>query len=100
MKIAVVLRLRQLRNTTLGDFPMNKPEKYKLFVDGDKYEWDENTITGVQLRELAGIPDNVQIFQAVPGQPDIEISDETVIDLKAHHGPVKLSTQSPGSQAG
>ena len=79
---------------------MSKPKEYKLFVDGDKYESSESTISGAQLRDLAGIPDNVQIFQAVPGQPDIVVNDETVVDLENHHGPVKFSTQSPGSQAG
>lgn len=79
---------------------MNKPENYKLLIDGDKYEWDDSLITGAQLRELAGIPGNVQIFQHVPGEPDIEIQNSTEINLEAHHGLVKFSTQSPGSQAG
>lgn len=79
---------------------MNKPENYKLLVDGDMYEWGESTITGTQLSELAGIPDNVQIFQHVPGEPDIEVQNNTEINLQEHHGVVKFSTQSPGSQAG
>jgi len=79
---------------------MNKPTGFKVFVDGDKYEWDQNTITGSQLRGLASIPENVLIFLAVPGQPDTEIGDDTVINLEEHHGPAKFSTQSPGSQAG
>lgn len=79
---------------------MNKPNEYKLFVDGDKYEWGDGSISGLQLRELAAIPDSVQIFQHIPGKPDIEIQNSTVINLEEHHGPVKFSTQSPGSQAG
>lgn len=79
---------------------MNKPKRFELFVDGEKYEWEKNTITGAELRDLAGIPDSAQIFQHVPGKPDIEIKNDTVVDLEKHHGPVKFSTQSPGSQAG
>lgn len=79
---------------------MSKPEKYLLFVDGDKYEWTEETISGSQLRQLAAIPQNVQIFEHVPDQPDVLIGDSTVINLEEHHGPVKFSTQAPGSQAG
>jgi hypothetical protein len=79
---------------------MAKPEKFLLFVDGDKYEWDKPTITGAQLRVLAAIPENAQIFLHVPGKPDIEIKNDTPVDLAKHPSPERFSTQSPGSQAG
>jgi Multiubiquitin len=79
---------------------MNQPKKFELFVDGEKYEWPNSTITGEDLRKLAGIPESAQIFEHVPGKPDIEIKNNTVVNLEKHHGPVKFSTQSPGSQAG
>lgn len=75
-------------------------EKIMLFVDGDKYEWDKDTITGAQLRTLAAIPQNAQIFLKVPGKPDLPVNNDTTIDLHKHHGPARFSTQSPGSQAG
>lgn len=72
-----------------------------LFVDGDKYEWNDNKITGAQLRQLAGIPQNALIFLKVPGKPDVQILDDTTeINLKAHQGDPHFTTQSPGSQAG
>lgn len=79
---------------------MNESKKFELFVDGDKYDWDKPTINGSQLRTLAGIPANAEIFEHVPGRPDLEIKNDTVVDLAKHHGPVRFSTQSPGSQAG
>lgn len=79
---------------------MNHPKKFDVFVDGDKYEWDKSTITGAELRVLARIPESAQIFEHVPGKPDIPINNDTVVDLAKHHGAVKFSTQSPGSQAG
>lgn len=79
---------------------MNHPKKYELFVDGDKFEWEKNTISGAELRVLAGIPDNAEIYMKVPGKPDATVTNDTVIDLDKHHGPAKFSTQSPGSQAG
>jgi hypothetical protein len=79
---------------------MSKPEKFLIFVDTEKYEWDKPTITGAQIRVLAAVPENVQIFLAVPGKPDQEILNDTEVDLAAHHGPARFSTQSPGSQAG
>ena len=79
---------------------MSKPEQFLILVDNDKYEWDRPTITGAQLRVLAAVPENVQIFLHVPGKPDEEIQNGTVVDLAAHHGPARFSTQSSGSQAG
>ena len=79
---------------------MNHPKKYELFVDGDKYEWEKSTISGAELRVLAGIPDSAEIFLKVPGKPDDVVTNDTVVDLDMHHGPAKFSTQSPGSQAG
>lgn len=75
----------------------NRPE---LFIDNERYEWDKDTITGAELRELGSLPDEVQIFWKIPGQPDQEIKDDTVVDLRKHPGPDRFSTQSVGSQAG
>lgn len=75
-------------------------ETFLLFVDGDKYEWSKAAITGAELRVLAGIPQNAQIYLKVPSKPDAPISDQTSTDLAGHHGPPRFSTQSPGSQAG
>jgi predicted component of type VI protein secretion system len=75
-------------------------DNFLVFVDGDKYEWEKGTITGAELRMLAAIPQNAQIFLKVPGKPDEPVNDGTTIDLSKHHGPARFSTQSPGSQAG
>ena len=75
-------------------------EKILLFVDGDKYEWEKATITGAELRVLAGIPQSAQIFLKVPSKPDQPIGDQDSIELVERHGPARFSTQSPGSQAG
>ena len=71
-----------------------------LFIDGDRYTWEHDTITGAQLRVLGGIPEGVDIFLQVPGKPDQPIANDTSVNLKEHHGPARFSTQSPGSQAG
>lgn len=75
----------------------NKPD---LFIDNERYHWDKDTITGAEIRTLASLPDDVQIFHKVPGQPDSEIKNDTVVDLAARPGPDRFSTQSVGSQAG
>lgn len=78
---------------------MNR-EKFLVFVDGDKYEWEQSTISGAELRVLAAIPQSAQIYLKVPGKPDEPVENNTTIDLAVHHGPARFSTQSPGSQAG
>jgi hypothetical protein len=79
---------------------MDKDKGFLLFIDHDRYTWDQDTITGAQLRVLGAIPDGVEIFLQVPGKPDDQIFDNSVVNLKEHHGPAKFSTQSRGSQAG
>jgi Multiubiquitin len=75
----------------------NRPE---LFVDNERYDWESDTITGIQLRELGSLPEDVEIYLKVPGQPDQPVENDTVIDLSEHKGPARFSTQNPGSQAG
>jgi len=75
----------------------NRPD---VIVDNEGYEWDQNTITGAQLRVLASLPADVDIFHKVPGHPDQEVKDNTVVDLTLQKGPDRFSTQPVGSQAG
>lgn len=77
-----------------------KSKAPELFVDNDPYQWDKTTITGAELRTLAGIPQSAEIYQKIPGQPDRRVLDDTTVDLAEHPGPERFSTQSPGSQAG
>lgn len=77
-----------------------KSQKPEFFVDNEKHQWPNSTITEAELRALAGVPDGVQIFQEIPGQRDFEILPGTVIDLTAHALPERFSTQATGSQAG
>ena len=82
--------------STERHLPPNPPE---LFIDNQPYDWNKPIITGSQIRKLGGLPDDVQIFQKVPGKPDRQIKDETVVDLKKP-GPERFSTQAVGSNAG
>jgi hypothetical protein len=77
----------------------DQPTQGFVFVDDKKYPWTGSTITGAQLRTLATIPDNVEVYQKVPGKPDRLIELTTTVDLTAP-GVEKFSTQAPGSQAG
>jgi hypothetical protein len=75
----------------------NRPE---LFIDNEPFDWDEDVITGTELRELGSLPDDVDIYLKVPGQRDFHVGNDTAVDLTQHPGPDRFSTQSVGSQAG
>lgn len=83
-----------------GHDPKPHPNGPELFIDNDPFDWDKKRITGAQLRVLGSLPDDVEIFHKVPGQPDEEVKNDTVIDLTLQRGPDRFSTQPVGSQAG
>jgi len=75
----------------------NQPE---LIVDDVPYQWQKPTISGAEIRRLAALPEGTQLFMKVPGKPDREIADGTIIELDARRGPEHFRSQSAGSQAG
>ena len=74
--------------------------KKEVSIDNTPYEWDEDSITGAQLRELGGIPEGVQLFRIVPSSPDKIVELDTVIDLNELKGIDRFSTDSAASGAG
>lgn len=54
----------------------------EVFIDNEAYEWHQPTITGTELRELALIPRNIDVFSKVYGHPDqiFTVSDVAKID--------------------
>ena len=72
----------------------------ELFVDNEPFDWDKETITGREIRNLAGVPDDVHLFRKIPGRPDVFVSDSDVINLDDVKGPDRFYTQCVGSQAG
>ncbi len=75
----------------------NQPE---LIVDDVPYQWQKPRISGAEIRNLAALPEGTQLFMKVPGKPDKEITDGTVIDLTERRGPEHFRSQAVGSQAG
>lgn len=68
-------------------------------VDGKPFEYTEPKIDGKRIRALAGIPENVELYQKISGSPDKPIGPDTVVDLRPE-GPEVFTTQVPDSEAG
>ncbi len=59
---------------------INKPDH--IFIDRKKYDWSENTITGLQIKELARVDAaNYNVWQDVAGPEDIPVADDQSVDL-------------------
>jgi hypothetical protein len=57
-------------------------EALDLVIEGKVYHWKEQHITGTQLKELAHLPDDVELYLAVPHPwKDELIQDEDIVDL-------------------
>jgi len=59
-----------------------KEKKITIHIDRDIYHVDEETMTGLQLKQLGGVQDDHDLWQVVPGQADdIKIDDSQVVEL-------------------
>jgi hypothetical protein len=65
-----------------GQDDHNKRPLLELIIEGKKFEWFEQYITGKQLKELRGLPLNCELFLDIvePWKDDAILNDE-VVDL-------------------
>ena len=79
--------------------PGDKHEKYFYFVDGDKFESENEFITGAIVKSR--LPESKRGYALyLEGQgnnPDTLIGDDTSIDLKKEEGPKRFYTVPPAS---
>lgn len=65
---------------------MTEEHKQKLnhfFVDAKKYETAQTALTGAEIKAIAGVATNYQLFLEEEGdKPDKAISDGEAVDLK------------------
>ena len=71
------------------DSPEHK--RVTIRIDQTEYEWQEEKITGAQLRRIPTppIPPERDLFQVVPGHPDRQIKDDDTVEV--HDGSVFFS---------
>jgi len=58
-----------------------KPEKIHIFIDQKKFEVDQPSLSGAQLRSLGGVPENYALFLEQSGE-DREIKPTDSVALK------------------
>ncbi|WP_449428588.1 multiubiquitin domain-containing protein [Rhodanobacter umsongensis] len=58
------------------------PKTYHFFVDGKKYDSEQSSLTGADVKRIAGVNPTYQLFQEEEGdEPDRPVADSTGIDL-------------------
>lgn len=60
----------------------HEKKKFHFFVDGQRFETDEASITGAEIKRIAAIDPTYQVFLEEEGEtPDKQISDSEAVDL-------------------
>lgn len=78
----------------------NDRKQWALQVENEVYHWDNQFITGAQVRSLGpGIPESMDLFLKVKGQPGRLIKDTDEVDL-GQPGIEKFYAQEASSEAG
>lgn len=79
--------------------PGNNPEKNFFFVDGQKYETDETTLTGAQIKaRVPNLDPSFSLFLEGHGNdPDRLIGDDESISMEKDKGPRRFFTAPPAT---
>ena len=54
---------------------------YKLIVDTHPHTWPKPTITGSEIKQIAGVDSSYGVWQEVPGPNDPPVGDNQSVDL-------------------
>ena len=58
-------------------------KKIVIFVNNRKFETEKKEMTGYEIKILAGVPADYELFQVVPGTPEsVPVGPEEVVHLK------------------
>lgn len=60
------------------------PHKFEIFIDGTRFEVEQTSMTGLQLKALAGIDPSYQMFLEQHGRDDDKlIGDNEAVAIKS-----------------
>jgi len=58
-------------------------KEYQFFVDAKRYTTSNSSLTGAEIKQLAGITASYQLFLEEEGdKPDLQISDGEAVNLE------------------
>lgn len=80
--------------------PQDKPsaKKISFFVDNNKYESEQETLLGSQIKALAGTDASFGLVLEGHGQdPDRQIGDDDSVSLTKDQGPLRFFTVPPAT---
>lgn len=55
---------------------------FTFFVSGKEFHWEQETITGGEIMDLAGIPREVGLIQILEDGTQVQIGSDEVVELK------------------
>jgi len=58
-----------------------KDKPFKILIDHQPYEWEKSTITGNEIKALAGVDLAYGVWQDIAGPNDPPVGDGQVVDL-------------------
>ncbi len=63
------------------------PKKFEIDIEEAIYEWDQETITVPQIRELGGLPTDTPVIEIdLEENTETELAEDAVIELKPGKG--------------
>jgi hypothetical protein len=77
----------------------HEAKKFFYFVDNVKYETENATITGAQIKaKIPNFDNTYSLFLEEPGDtPDKQIFDDTTVSLEKEEGPRRFYTVPPAT---
>lgn len=74
-------------NRARGGQVAPKKPKYEIDIEGTLHDWDEDTITVAQIRELGDLPSDVPVIVIdFKDNSEDELAEDAVITLKPGQG--------------
>lgn len=85
--------------------PMH-PKTFDFSVDGTRYHSDRQFLTGLEIKHLAHVPDEFELYLVVPGYQDELIGEDKIVNFarpgverfetrKKHHGLILIINTRP-----
>lgn len=61
--------------------------KFEINIEGELYEWDRDTITVPEIRDLANLPTNIPVIEVdLKDQTEKTLAEDAVVELKPGKG--------------